>query len=154
MRNAVNPTTVWPPFGAHSMAVIEPEGRTIHLGGQVAYDKSRNLVGKNDLRAQTRQTLHNIEQVLDSMGGTLDDVVSITTYVTDMEGLRDIHEVRQEVFREPYPASTLVRIAGFIEPAILVEITAVAVIPTERFTAPESRGNPYFASTESGYSLG
>ncbi len=153
MREAVNPKTVWPPFGAHSMAVIQDEGKVIHLGGQVAFDIDRNIVGEGNLAAQTRQTLRNIDRVLSSMGGTLDDVVSITTYVTGMEGLGDIHAVRQELFSEPYPASTLVQIAGFIDPRILVEISAVAVIPHGRFQPPDNREDPYFSESGAGFSL-
>lgn len=153
MRRAVNPKTIWAPFGAHSMAVIGGEGKTIHLGGQVAFDLERNIVGEGDIEAQTRQTFENIRRVLETMGGDLDDVVSMTTYVTGVEGLKQIHAVRTEIFSPPYPASTLVTIAGFVDPRILIEITAVAIIPAERFTEPDTRENPYFSDTGSGFSL-
>jgi enamine deaminase RidA (YjgF/YER057c/UK114 family) len=87
------------------------------------------------------------------MGGNMDDVISITTYVPGMDGLRDIHRVRQEYFSEPYPASTLVQIAGFVDPDILIEVTAVAEIPSKRFNRPEEHADPYFSESAGGFSL-
>ena len=53
-----------------------------------------------------------------------------------MSGLKDIHEVRKEYFSEPYPASTLVQVAGLVDPELLIEMDAIAVIPEDRVRAP------------------
>ena len=72
---------VWKSRGrGFSMGVIQPEGRVIHLTGQVAWDVDENIVDKGDVAEQTRQCFRNIENLLREVGGTLDDIVSITTY--------------------------------------------------------------------------
>ena len=81
-------------------------------------------------------------------GGTMDDVARVTVYVTDMSGLGQIHEVRGQYFRRPYPASTLVEVKRLVKPEYLIEIDAVAVIPasvSREAAAPEApagKGGP------------
>jgi len=94
------------PFGIFSSAAWQPEGKVLHIAGQVAQDAAGTLVGKDDIRTQTRQVLENIRTVLAGVGGTMDDVARVTVYVTDMSGLGQIHEVRAQYFQRPYPAST------------------------------------------------
>ena len=67
MVDAVNPPDVWPPFGAFSMAVIQGDGQVVHLKGQVSLDREGHVVGHNDMRAQVRQALENIRDVLAAM---------------------------------------------------------------------------------------
>ena len=82
MAEAVNPPEVWAPFGAFSMAVIQGDGRIVHLKGQVALDRDGQPVGAGDMRAQVRQTLDNIRDVLAALGGQLRDVISLVNYAT------------------------------------------------------------------------
>ncbi|MDP2626305.1 MAG: RidA family protein [Candidatus Rokubacteria bacterium] len=124
------------PFGIFSSAAWQPEGKVLHIAGQVAQDAAGGLVGKGDIRAQTRQVLENIRTVLAAAGGTMDDVARVTVYVTDMSGLAQIHEVRGQYFRRPYPASTLVEVKRLVKPEYLIEIDAVAVIPADRVKRP------------------
>ena len=124
------------PFGIFSSAAWQPEGKVLHVSGQVAQDATGSVMGKGDIRAQTRQVLENIRTVLASAGGTMDDVARVTVYVTDMSGLAQIHEVRAQYFRRPYPASTLVEVRSLVKPEYLIEIDAVAVIPTDRVKRP------------------
>ena len=124
------------PFGIFSSAAWQPEGKVLHVSGQVAQDATGAIMGTGDIRAQTRQVLENIRTVLASAGGTMDDVARVTVYVTDMSGLAQIHEVRAQYFRRPYPASTLVEVRSLVKPEYLIEIDAVAVIPTDRVKRP------------------
>ena len=124
------------PFGIFSSAAWQPEGRVLHVSGQVAQDTTGAVMGKGDIRAQTRQVLENIRTVLAAAGGTMDDVARVTVYVTDMSGLAQIHEVRGQYFRRPYPASTLVEVKRLVKPEYLIEIDAVAVIPADRVKRP------------------
>jgi len=124
------------PFGIFSSAAWQPEGKVLHVSGQVAQDATGSVMGKGDIRAQTRQVLENIRTVLASAGGTMDDVARVTVYVTDMSGLAQIHEVRAQYFRRPYPASTLVEVKRLVKPEYLIEIDAVAVIPADRVKRP------------------
>jgi 2-iminobutanoate/2-iminopropanoate deaminase len=84
------------------------------------------------MREQTRQTLENIREVLQREGGTMDDIVRVRVYATqvDSASLRDIHDVRSEFWTEgTYPASTLVRVDQLIRDGALIEIDADAVLP-------------------------
>jgi len=136
MADAFNPPGVIEPFGIFSNAAWQPPGRVLHIAGQVAWDAGGKLVGKADIRAQTRQTLINIRNILASVGGTMGDIVSVNVFVTEMAGLKAIHEVRAEFFEKPYPASTLIAVAGLVDPEMLIEINAVAVIPEDRAKRP------------------
>ncbi len=119
------------------MGVVQHEGRVIHFTGQVAWDENENIVGKGDVRLQTRQCFKNIQAILEAVGGTLNDLVSITTYFTDRSQLPLIQEVRTEFLSpESAPASTSVMVAGLGHEDFLVELTPVAVIPHDRFIDP------------------
>jgi enamine deaminase RidA (YjgF/YER057c/UK114 family) len=100
----------------------------IWVSGQTAVDEHNQLVGKDDIRAQTEQCLVNIERYLQQLGGSLDDVVQVTVFVKDMSHLRAIHEVRLRHFSPPYPTSTLVAVSDFVQPDVLIEINAVAAV--------------------------
>jgi 2-iminobutanoate/2-iminopropanoate deaminase len=94
----------------------------------VSKNAAGKLVGKGDIRAQTQQCLENLKAVLEAAGASLQDVVKVTVFVSDMSHLNAIHEVRAAFFREPYPASTLVQINGFTDPEYLIEIEAMAIV--------------------------
>ncbi len=136
MPDAFNPATVWPPFGAFSMAVIQGHGQIVHLKGQVALDRDGRIVGRGDMRAQTRQVLQNIAAVLGSVGGDMRDVISLTHYVTDIAAFATAGGVRREFFSEPFPVTTTVQVVALYDPDLLVEIAAIAEIPRERFKRP------------------
>ncbi len=136
MVDGINPAGVWSPFGAFSMAVIQGTGQIVHLKGQVALDGAGQVVGAGDVRAQTRKTLENIRAVLASVGGTMQDVVSLTHYVTDIEAFMTTGDIRTQFFVAPYPVTTTVQVARLYHPDLVVEITATAEIPRDRFHRP------------------
>lgn len=129
MADAFNTPGAVEPFGIFSSAAWQPVGRVLHISGHTAQDADGNTVGVGDIQAQTRQVLENIKGVLDSVGGTMSDIAKVTVFVADMSTLDDIHKVRSEFFDQPYPASSLVEVSGFVRPEFLIEIEAVAVIP-------------------------
>lgn len=153
MKTVIQPRNVWRAFGCHSMGLVVGEGYQVLLGGQVAWDEQRRVVGVGDMRAQSQQTFRNIQASLMAVGGVMDDVVSIVTYVTTPEGLRDIHEVRAEFFSPPYPVSTLVQVAGLVEPNLLIEVTATAVVPAARYRAPEAAKTESFDVSKGGFNI-
>ena len=117
-------------FGAFEMGGIKVrDGSLLFVSGQCAVDENFELVGKGDIRAQTRKTLDNLKTVVEAAGGTLDDVVKVTVYVRDMSHLKAIHDIRFEYFTNNLPASTLVEISRLISGDYLIEIDAVAFIP-------------------------
>ena len=89
------------PFGIFSQGV--KVGNLVFVSGQISKNTKGEVVGKGDIRAQTRQCIENLKQVLEAGGATLENVVKVTVYVTDMEHLKAIHEVRAQYFKEKYP---------------------------------------------------
>ena len=116
MAQGFNPEGLVKPFGIFSNAAWAPKGEVLFISGIVATDEEGNTVGVGDIRAQTRQVLENIKTILTSVGGTMDDIQVVNVFVTDMSGLKDIHEVRAEYFNPPYPASTLVQVVSLVKP--------------------------------------
>jgi 2-iminobutanoate/2-iminopropanoate deaminase len=141
MIDAFNPPDVWSPFGAFSMGVIQGDGRIVHLKGQVALDRDGQVVAAGDMRGQTRKTLENIRAVLGCVGGTMGDIVSLTHYVTDIAQFMTTGDIRREFFAAPYPVTTTVQVAALYRPELVVEITAIAEIPRDRFRRPPTK-NP------------
>lgn len=109
-----------------------PDCALLFISGVVGTDETGAVVGRT-MREQTRQVLERIKGVLAREGGTMDDIVRVRVYVTqlDQQSLRDVHDVRSQYFREGnYPASTLVRVSQLIPDGGLIEIDADAVIAT------------------------
>jgi 2-iminobutanoate/2-iminopropanoate deaminase len=136
MAEFFNPSGVWQPFGPFSLAAVQGEGRIVHLKGQVALNPGGGIVGKGDMRRQVKQVLENIRAVLAACGGEMRDIISLTQYTTDIAAFMTAGDVRKEYFAEPYPVTTTVQIARLYDPALLVEIAAVAEVPRERFKVP------------------
>jgi reactive intermediate/imine deaminase len=125
-----NPDGVHPPVGTYSHAVRVETGQAtwIYLSGQVALDADGNLVAPNDLRGQTEQVFENLTAILRANGATWDDVVKITTFVTNLDDLDGMRQVRARYLPEEPPASTAVQIPALVLPDAVIEIEAVAVI--------------------------
>jgi len=117
-----------PPLGIYSEAVLGEGKRLLFISGMTARDREGKVVGKGDMRAQTRQVMENIKAVLDQAGATFDHIVKVTVFITDMSKFKEIHEVRAEYFKRDYPASTMVQVSGLVSPEMLIEIEAVALL--------------------------
>ena len=117
------------PTGIMSQGVKVPSGHIVFASGQTARDATGAIVGVGDIRAQTRQTLDNVKAVLEAAGATLEDIVKVQVFITNVEHYADIHAVRSEYFKSDYPASTMVEVTALVHPDMLIEIDAIAVIP-------------------------
>ena len=102
-------------------------GSLVFTAGQVAFDREGNIVGKRDVKAQTRQTLLNLKTVLEEGAATLADVMKTTVYLADITHFAEMNEVYTEFFGDQKPARTTVE-ARLARPELLVEIEAIAVI--------------------------
>lgn len=131
-RVTINPPKLAKPVGPYSYAVKASGGSLLFVSGCVAFDGDGNIVGKGDLRKQTKQTMENLKAVLEAAGGSLRDVVKITNYVRNAEEFPKLAEIRAQYLKEPYPASTLIEVKRLLYDELLVEIEAVAVIPDGR----------------------
>jgi 2-iminobutanoate/2-iminopropanoate deaminase len=103
-------------------------GDLLFVSGFVPVDGDGRLVGGDDVVAQARQVFANLAAVLAAAGATFADVVKVTVYLTDIEDRARINPVRQEVFRDTRPASTLVEVSALATPGARVEIDAVALL--------------------------
>ena len=102
-------------------------GNMVFTAGQVAWNKTGNLIGINDVRAQTVQTLANVEAVLKEGGAELSDVVKCNVYLKDMKDFQIMNEEFAKLFSDNPPARTTVQ-TPMAEPEMLVEIEAIAYI--------------------------
>lgn len=131
-NSKINPAGLYDAIGyGFSHAALQDGGRTLHLAGQVAWDKDCNVVGGGDLSAQTRQALANLRAVLAEAGATPADVVRLRTYVVDHHPDK-LGPVLTEVgafYEGALPApNTFIGVQALALPDFLVEIEATAVI--------------------------
>ena len=116
------------PFSHYTDAVRA--GNLLFVSGCVALDAGGKLVGEGDVVAQARQVFENIGLCLTAAGASFADVVKVTTFLTDIGDRAAVNTVRQEVFGAARPASTLVQVSALVLPEFLIEVEAVAVVPS------------------------
>jgi reactive intermediate/imine deaminase len=104
-------------------------GGLLFVSGIVAVDGDGNLVGGEDVVAQTRQVFENMRAVLVEAGCGFEDVVKVTVFLTDIDDRPSINPVRQEVFGATRPASTLVEVPRLAVRGAKVEIECIALVP-------------------------
>jgi enamine deaminase RidA (YjgF/YER057c/UK114 family) len=125
-RQLYSSGTSWEPVVGYSRAVRVDNG--IWVSGTTSTGSDGAIVGKGDPYAQAKQAIANIEWALVSAGAGLADVVRTRIYVTDMAHWQDIGRAHGEAFADIRPASTMVEVSRLIDPDLLVEIEADAVI--------------------------
>ena len=104
-------------------------GDLVFVSGVVAVDADGNLVGGDDVVAQTRQVFANLRAVLEAAGCSFEDVVKVTIFLTDVGDRPRINPLRQQAFGATRPASTLVEVPRLAVPGAKVEIECVALVP-------------------------
>jgi len=116
--------TEWESTVGYSRAVRA--GDEIHVSGTTATDDDGAVVGAGDPYAQMVQALDNVEAALSALDASLDDVVRTRTFVTDIDDWEEIGRAHGTVFADVRPATTMVEVQRLIDPAMLVEVEAVA----------------------------
>ena len=130
-RTIVNPASLPQPKGFNH-GVATTGGRTLFLAGQTALDSEGKIVAPGDIVAQYRQVLGNLRAVVEEAGGTMQDIVKTTIFVSDRDGykahLKELGQVHIEFFGKYYPATALLEISRFFDDDALVEIEGIAVM--------------------------
>ena len=125
-RTPINPAGISPnPALSPGVRV----GDFLFVSGNVGVDSSGNLVGPGDCEAQSRQVMANIRTIVEAAGGSMQDVVKITCFLTDVNNYPAYGKVRSETWPSSPPASSTVIVAGLVRPEYLVEVEAVVRIP-------------------------
>jgi enamine deaminase RidA (YjgF/YER057c/UK114 family) len=128
-RRLVPAGTVWDAVVGYSRAVRI--GQWVSVSGTTAAAEGGGAVGGDDVAAQTREALRRIAVALDQVGARLDDVVRTRMFVTDIARWDEAGRAHREVFGSIRPATSMVEVSRLIDPALLVEIEADAVVGTE-----------------------
>jgi enamine deaminase RidA (YjgF/YER057c/UK114 family) len=121
------PETMPKSVGYSQLAIVS-RGKIVFVAGQVALDKSGNVVGKDDFRAQVKQVFENLKAGVEAAGGNFRDIIKLNSYFLDLSHLPEFREVRdQYIDTTKPPASTAIQVPRLFRPEFLVEIEAVAV---------------------------
>ena len=128
MRKVIQPKSLSDPRPRYSQGILADGGNLLFIAGQTASDKDGNVVGKGDIEAQTHQVYKNLTAVLEEAGGSLENLVMTTTYITGREYREGYNRVRQQYYKKNSPTSTLVIVTGLASPDYLIEINGVAVL--------------------------
>jgi len=113
----------------YAQAVKVSSAQTIlYIAGQVAYNEKGGCAHVGDFKGQARATLRALKAQVEAGGGTMQNIVKINTYVTDIRHRADYAAVREEFFGKKLPASTMVGVTALAQPEFLIEIEAIAVL--------------------------
>lgn len=115
--------------GYSSAVITSGPGKTIWIAGHTGSARSDGASLAGDFEAQCRQTFDNIAKTLSECGAKLADMVTMTVFLSDARYTTRMTEIRREIFGDNFPASAAITVTGFANPAALIEIQGIAVLP-------------------------
>jgi len=130
MKHEIIQPDNWIPAKGYANGVLSSDG-TLHVGGQIGWDENQKFQSQ-DFIGQMEQTLRNIRAIVEKAGGTVEDIVRLTWFVTDKKEYlarqREVGEAYRAVLGRHFPAMTMVVVSALVEDEALVEIEATAVV--------------------------
>jgi len=131
MKHQIKTRRIVESGGHFSQAIaVEARGRLVFISGMTARRPDGTIAGIGDIEEQTRQVCENIKSAVEAAGGTLDDVCRVDVYLKNIGDRERVQKVRRQFWKVTPPASTLVEVSKLASPQFLVEISAIALIPT------------------------
>jgi 2-iminobutanoate/2-iminopropanoate deaminase len=129
LKKVIAPKNLHRPFGyAHAIQI----DHTIYISGQIPLDEEMNVVGKNDIAAQTEQVYGNLKKVIENAGGTMNNIVMLNIYCTDLEAYdKKTRHLRKKYFGDYYPATTAIEVKRLYRIDFMIEVEAVAVLDSK-----------------------
>lgn len=131
-RETVNPPALFnsTQYG-FSQITVAPTGRMVFISGQVAWDENLNIVGKNDLAKQTQKAIDNLRIAIESVGGSLENIMMLRIYKVNYE--KEDGPIISSILKENFgtinpPASTWINVKGLANEDFMIEIEAQAII--------------------------
>ena len=114
------------PYEPYLLSQAIKAGPFVFVSGQAGYDDDGNIV-QGGFSAQGEQAFHNLNRALTAAGSSLEKVVKVTIFVTDMEQFSHVVDLRRKHFSAPYPADSIVEIKALYTPEAMIEIEAIAI---------------------------
>ena len=119
-------------FEPYKIALAWKVGDLVFTSGQAAITEQGEIVGLGDFDAQVVQTMKNVARVLELAGSSMQDIVKVNIYVTDMTNFPKVLELREKYFSYPWPADTIVEVTSLAIPGLMIEVDATAVVSAAR----------------------
>lgn len=106
-------------------------GNLVIISGQASIDENGDVVGAGDFDAQAEQVFKNIRRTLEAAGSSMDKIIKVNIYLTDMDHFPKIVELRGNYFTRPWPADTITGVTALALPELMIEIEATALVDGE-----------------------
>lgn len=129
-RRVISPHVGEPPAGTWSNCLVA--GNQVFIAGMTARGNDFDDMKESGAYEQAVAILTKIRHLMEAAGGSIDDLVKVVIYLTDIDDREAVWKARREFFTEPFPVSTLFEVSKLVRPEMKVEIDAVAILPSEK----------------------
>lgn len=123
-----NRVVIGSPHPVFSAGVVSSASRHLYVSGQLALDEDGGVIAPGDTREQSRVVLEKIQALVEEAGGSMNDIIKLTAFLTDITRLDEYTEVRRQFLPEPRPASTAVEVSALVHPELVIEVEAVVAL--------------------------